>query len=550
MKYVGARYMPKFVGTHDPSTAYEALSVVDNGMGTSYVSNKPVPVNTPLSDTEYWIVYGTSSGAILNLQNQIDEIKDGFVIPEMFGAKADGVTDDTAAINTAIAACPNVVFTNNTYMVNADIGILPEDGTHLFLSEGTVLKGIAPVSDVGDIIHISEKNNIVIEGGTIDGNRSGAHSQHAHGISIETCDNVIVNNVHVKDCKGDGIYIGSYLTNEEWTVVYPSHNVKVLNCLIENTGRNGISPVACEGMHIIDTTIKDIQGENPQAGIDIEVNNDSYPVTDYVLSGLHISNCVGYGLIIPRYNNNGIVTNCIFDESVRIECGLNFRMDSCLITGSLDVDGRDGNDKVFTNCKIRNVIVGQSDAYKLELVNCEIGNDSDIGQATFYTDLRSVDVAGNVDLIVKDSYLFDNGTNPLLQIIRKPKNLVFKNTRFKCRTRYTLQTTDNIIFDGCDFWGIMFVLEMDSPIISFINNLIHGLTANTGTYNYILSIRSANYNVVNNVFSGTSPESVFIKANYSLSPIGSVAFNTIPQFANVGATDGTVKISYNVLSGT
>ena len=71
MKYIGARYMPKFMGTYDAATAYEALSVVDNGAGTTYVSNKPVPAGTALTDTEYWSVYGASSGAILDLQNRM-----------------------------------------------------------------------------------------------------------------------------------------------------------------------------------------------------------------------------------------------------------------------------------------------------------------------------------------------------------------------------------------------------------------------------------------------------------------------------------------------
>lgn len=71
MKYVGARYMPKFMGNYDSTQAYEALSVVDNGMGTSYVSNKPVPAGTPLTDIEYWEIYGASSGAILDLQNRM-----------------------------------------------------------------------------------------------------------------------------------------------------------------------------------------------------------------------------------------------------------------------------------------------------------------------------------------------------------------------------------------------------------------------------------------------------------------------------------------------
>lgn len=71
MKYIGARYMPKFMGTYSATAIYEALSVVDDGLGTSYVSNKPVPAGTPLNDTNYWSVYGASSGAILDLQNRM-----------------------------------------------------------------------------------------------------------------------------------------------------------------------------------------------------------------------------------------------------------------------------------------------------------------------------------------------------------------------------------------------------------------------------------------------------------------------------------------------
>lgn len=74
MQYVGSRYVPKFMGSYDATQIYEVLCVVDNGLGTSYISKKPTPAGTPLTDTEYWAVYGASSGAIINLQNQIDNL--------------------------------------------------------------------------------------------------------------------------------------------------------------------------------------------------------------------------------------------------------------------------------------------------------------------------------------------------------------------------------------------------------------------------------------------------------------------------------------------
>lgn len=71
-QYIGARYVPKFMGVYDNTQAYEALDVVDNGAGTSYIARVPVPPNTPLTDTDYWFVYGASSGAIYDLQNRMD----------------------------------------------------------------------------------------------------------------------------------------------------------------------------------------------------------------------------------------------------------------------------------------------------------------------------------------------------------------------------------------------------------------------------------------------------------------------------------------------
>lgn len=71
-QYIGARYVPRFLGTYDATTIYEALDVVDNGAGTSYIARKTVPAGTSLTDTDYWFVYGASSGAILTLQNRMD----------------------------------------------------------------------------------------------------------------------------------------------------------------------------------------------------------------------------------------------------------------------------------------------------------------------------------------------------------------------------------------------------------------------------------------------------------------------------------------------
>jgi len=70
-QYIGARYVPRFLGIWNNTTQYEALDVVDNGSGTSYIARKIVPAGTPLNNTDFWFVYGASSGAIIDLQNRM-----------------------------------------------------------------------------------------------------------------------------------------------------------------------------------------------------------------------------------------------------------------------------------------------------------------------------------------------------------------------------------------------------------------------------------------------------------------------------------------------
>ena len=89
-QYIGARYVPRFMDVYDATQIYEALDVVDNGLGTSYIAKIPVPAGTPLTNTTYWAIYGASSGAIINLQNQIDVINGDIV----------NIQTDLAAINS------------------------------------------------------------------------------------------------------------------------------------------------------------------------------------------------------------------------------------------------------------------------------------------------------------------------------------------------------------------------------------------------------------------------------------------------------------------
>ncbi len=67
------------------------------------------------------------------LMGDVDNLKSAFVTPQMFGAKADGTTDDTVAIQSAIDSGIRVLFPKGVYIVSAPL---------MITKAGTVLEGV------------------------------------------------------------------------------------------------------------------------------------------------------------------------------------------------------------------------------------------------------------------------------------------------------------------------------------------------------------------------------------------------------------------------
>lgn len=125
-QYIGARYVPRFMGTYDATQSYEALDVVDNGSGTSYISKIPTPAGTPLTDTTHWAVYGATSGAIINLQNQIDDMNDGSV-PGSLQNQISENTSDITDIQSDLTSLSSAEAGNHVFLAIGDsYGMRPD----------------------------------------------------------------------------------------------------------------------------------------------------------------------------------------------------------------------------------------------------------------------------------------------------------------------------------------------------------------------------------------------------------------------------------------
>lgn len=112
-EYIGARYVPLYIGEWDVGEEYEPLSVVTY-QGASYTSRQAVPANTPITDTTYWVITGNYNaqieayrqevfsfdGRIDTLEGKVGTLEGKF--PVASADIADGAVTDAKIDNGAV----------------------------------------------------------------------------------------------------------------------------------------------------------------------------------------------------------------------------------------------------------------------------------------------------------------------------------------------------------------------------------------------------------------------------------------------------------------
>jgi len=247
---------------------------------------------------------GSLTEAKLSDSLKLKTIKD-YVTPEMFGAKGDGVTDDTIAIQNAINSGKEVRLRATTYLVST-----------LYLTRGTMICGqgkISKLTSSGNVFEIDPDitylQNVVLSDFMIEGDKGlyfNNSTYDAYAIRIEnitfscsdTCIYVVkgfqwfVNNVWLTGEKGivgilgsgctfmniyeancqymfvncNGLFISLNTSNSQTTdVVFDytdniyGHNIVLVNPnfenvrgkIIQNLTTNGFSNIAIIGLNVI-----------------------------------------------------------------------------------------------------------------------------------------------------------------------------------------------------------------------------------------------------------------------------------------------------------
>ena len=224
-QYIGARYVPILADPVEWSSekTYEPLTIVTNE-GNSYTSRQFVPKGINIDNTDYWALTGNYNAQVEQYRRETqhaieiaEQIQDdvvtlksqvSYVTPEMFGAKGDGITNDTQAILAAINTGLLVNFSNNAKYLIDPIAI--EDKNDIYLYGNNALLICDTRSDshnnVG-ILRFTYCNNILIDSLRVTTNQLRTNDEYTDivslfntgmfGIYLQHCNNIKIVNCEV-----------------------------------------------------------------------------------------------------------------------------------------------------------------------------------------------------------------------------------------------------------------------------------------------------------------------------------------------------------------
>ncbi|WP_353164649.1 right-handed parallel beta-helix repeat-containing protein [Empedobacter brevis] len=220
--------------------------------------------------------------SIFGLANPTDLTK---YLPK--GYDTTGKTDYTSYLQKGLDSNDNVLIPNFPILVNKNGLKLSNNQTVNFQSKSKLVMMPNAETNYG-ILHIVKVKNVKVINPILVGDRdkhTGTKGEWGMGISILSSQNIQIINPSIKNCWGDGIYIG-----EDRTLKQPNVNIKISGGIIDNNRRNGISVISVKGLEIKDIEICNTNGVNPMSGIDIEPNNNRQFLQNIVLSNIKTVN--------------------------------------------------------------------------------------------------------------------------------------------------------------------------------------------------------------------------------------------------------------------
>lgn len=229
-----------------------------------------------------------------------------------YGARGNGVHDDTPAFQNAIDALPanggTVQVPAGTYLIEATrapgsydgerYGVRLRSNLHLQLMSGAELLAIPNSDDPGRtrdrnyMLYGYMVNEVEISGGRIVGERvrhvatEGKKSEWGHGIQFRGVQRATIRDTEVSDCWGDCIAISVSSTADGSA---PSSDIIVSNAICSGARRQGLTIATSRRITVYDSEFSNTLGTGlTGSGNGVDIEPDSPGTADVI----HIENCL------------------------------------------------------------------------------------------------------------------------------------------------------------------------------------------------------------------------------------------------------------------
>lgn len=223
------------------------------------------------------------------------------------------------------------------------------------------------------IINVKNKRNVEIIGGRIEGDALEhsdffkKKSEWGMGICIKESQNVTIDDITIRHCWGDGIYIGGGREKQIGKYANANRNILIKNVTTDDNRRVGLAVIHVDGLKVegcnfFNTGLS--KGIKPFSGVGVDIEPNLKKGNNQSCRNVVFSNCEFKGNVNRALGTwNSVMT----DNSSNIEY---VRFDSCTFEGAI---GLCLNDVEFNKCAIDDIyLYVYSSPVNVTLRGCEI----------------------------------------------------------------------------------------------------------------------------------------------------------------------------------